>query len=51
VDRLRTQGITGVTVASASREVHVLQERADLVVAGPAGVVEFLRWLATAPDG
>ncbi|MFL6240176.1 MAG: trehalose-phosphatase [Actinomycetes bacterium] len=47
VETLRSEGLAGLTVASASPEVEVLQERADLVVDGPAGVVEFLQWLAS----
>ena len=43
VETLRGEGVTGLTVASASPEVEVLQERADLVVDGPAGVLEFLQ--------
>jgi trehalose 6-phosphate phosphatase len=43
VEKLRAEGVTGLTVASASQEVDVLQRRADLVVDGPAGVLEFLR--------
>jgi trehalose 6-phosphate phosphatase len=43
VDTLRAEGLTGLTVASASQEVDVLEERADLVVDGPRGVVEFLQ--------
>ena len=45
VDRLRTEGVPGVTVCSASDETTTLAERADLVVDGPAGVVDFLRTL------
>ena len=46
VDELRAQGIAGVLVCSASDEVPPqLRERADLVVDGPAGVVELLRSL------
>src|SRR3954447_3996139 len=46
VETLRSEGLTGLTVASASPEVQVLQDRADLVVDGPAGVVTFLDHLA-----
>jgi trehalose 6-phosphate phosphatase len=48
VDTLRAEGLTGLTVASASKEVDVLEERADLVVDGPAGVLEFLTVLGGA---
>ena len=51
VDILRSEGLTGVTIASASREVDVLDERADLVVDGPAGVVEFLSTLGNGVGG
>ena len=47
VEELRADGIAGVTVCSRSAEVTALQERADLVVDGPAGVVALLRGLAT----
>jgi trehalose 6-phosphate phosphatase len=46
VEALRADGVLGLTVASASTEVDVLAERADLVVDGPAGVVELLGQLA-----
>lgn len=43
VDELRARGVPGLTVCSASDEGPVaLRERADLVVDGPAGVVELL---------
>jgi trehalose 6-phosphate phosphatase len=42
VDRLRAGGVPGVTVCSASAETTTLAERADIVVDGPAGVVDFL---------
>jgi trehalose 6-phosphate phosphatase len=42
VDDLRGQGIVGVTVCSASDEVTVLAERADVIVDGPEGIVRFL---------
>jgi trehalose 6-phosphate phosphatase len=37
-----------VTVCSGSDEVPEVAERADLVVAGPPGVVAFMRALAAA---
>ncbi|QKW28135.1 trehalose-phosphatase [Streptomyces seoulensis] len=46
VEKLRTGGVPGVLVCSGSSEVTELSERADLVVAGPAGVVGLLRSLA-----
>lgn len=48
VAQLRTSGVPGVTVCSASAEVGVLAERADVVVDGPAGVVALLAGLADA---
>jgi len=48
VAALRTTGVAGVTICSDSAEVGVLRERADLVVAGPAGVVALLEALAAA---
>lgn len=46
VERWRSGGRPGLTVASASAEESALAERADLVVDGPAGVQELLRTLA-----
>ena len=46
VETLRGEGVAGLTVASASHEVDVLEQRADLVVDGPAGVVAFLESLS-----
>ncbi|MFJ1974319.1 trehalose-phosphatase [Streptomyces sp. NPDC087903] len=46
VDRLRSDGTPGLLVCSGSDEVSELRERADLVVDGPAGVVELLTRLA-----
>ncbi|MEV0172889.1 trehalose-phosphatase [Streptomyces sp. NPDC050803] len=46
VDKLRTDGTPGLLVCSASEEVPELEERADMVVQGPAGVVRLLRSLA-----
>ena len=43
---LRGQGIPGVAVCSGSAEVTELATAADLVVDGPAGVVDLLGWLA-----
>jgi trehalose 6-phosphate phosphatase len=48
VDALRTEGIAGVKVCSASGEVRELADRADLVVDGPDGVATFLAALAAA---
>jgi trehalose 6-phosphate phosphatase len=46
VDELRQAGAVGVRVCSGSEEgPGVLRERADVVVDGPAGVVELLRVL------
>lgn len=48
VEALRDEGVPGVTVCSSSDEVEALRERADLVLDGPAGVVQFLLALAAA---
>lgn len=46
VERLRTAGTPGVTVASAGPEpVPALSDRADLVLDGPSAVVAYLRTL------
>lgn len=42
VDALRAEGVPGVLVCSGSTEVTALAGRADLVVDGPAGVVDLL---------
>lgn len=46
VEALRTEGLPGLLVSSASREEDALSKRADLVVAGPAGVADWLKRLA-----
>ncbi|MFT2018328.1 trehalose-phosphatase [Streptomyces sp. 796.1] len=46
VARRRADGTPGLLVCSGSNEVTELADRADLVVAGPAGVVALLRALA-----
>ncbi|MEU2929808.1 trehalose-phosphatase [Streptomyces sp. NPDC007251] len=46
VDKLRSDGVPGLLVCSGSAEVAELAERADVVVDGPAGVVQLLRSLA-----
>ncbi|GAA3363305.1 trehalose-phosphatase [Streptomyces antimycoticus] len=51
VERLREEGVPGVLVCSGSTEVTELAQRADLVVDGPAGVVELLSSLADAVSG
>lgn len=48
VERLRTEGVSGVTVCSGSTEVTVLSARADIVVDGPVGMVALLAALAAA---
>ncbi|MDI5963722.1 trehalose-phosphatase [Streptantibioticus silvisoli] len=48
VDRLRADGTGGVLVASAATDVPDLSARADLVLPGPAAVVELLAALADA---
>ncbi|MEU3983043.1 trehalose-phosphatase [Streptomyces sp. NPDC026672] len=50
IDKLRSDGVPGLLVCSGSTEVTELAERADLVVAGPEGVVALLRALATRLD-
>lgn len=46
IEKLRAErGLAGVLVCSGSSEVAALAERADVVVDGPAGVVELLRGL------
>lgn len=48
VQMLRSEGVAGLLVCSASAEVGELAERADLVVDGPGGVVDLLEALADA---
>jgi trehalose 6-phosphate phosphatase len=49
VEQLRSDGRLGLTVASAGADApRDLADRADLVVDGPAGVVEFLEAVAAA---
>ena len=48
VESMRANGTPGLTVCSASIEVAEVARRADLIVDGPAGVVEFLDSLADA---
>ncbi|GAA1350440.1 trehalose-phosphatase [Streptomyces beijiangensis] len=48
VEKLRADGIPGLTVCSGSSEVTELASRADLLVPGPAAVVDFLAALAEA---
>ncbi|MEV5708278.1 trehalose-phosphatase [Actinoallomurus sp. NPDC052274] len=46
IDALRKEGTPGVKVCSSSDEVTALAERADVIVDGPAGVVELVESLA-----
>ncbi|MFD4142900.1 trehalose-phosphatase [Streptomyces sp. NBC_00390] len=46
VEKLRSDGVPGLLVCSGSNEVTELADRADLLVPGPAAVVEFLANLA-----
>lgn len=46
VEQLRSEGVPGLLVCSASHEEDALTELADLVVDGPAGVAEWLDRLA-----
>ncbi len=48
IDALRDEGLAGLKVCSGSTEVTELAARADLVVAGPAGVADLLEGLAEA---
>ena len=49
VERLRSEGVAGLTVASAGADAPPqLATRADVVVDGPVGVVAMLQALATA---
>ncbi|MCB5178854.1 trehalose-phosphatase [Streptomyces antimicrobicus] len=48
VEKLRTDGTPGLLVCSGSAEVPELAARADLVLAGPAAVADFLARLAAA---
>lgn len=45
LDALRAEGLSGLLVCSGSAEVPALAARADVVVDGPAGVMEWLRAL------
>jgi trehalose 6-phosphate phosphatase len=42
VEDLRSHGVAGLTVCASSEEVPQLAARADIVVGGPAGVVDLL---------
>ncbi|HZX39489.1 MAG TPA: trehalose-phosphatase [Streptomyces sp.] len=46
VEKLRSDGVPGLLVCSGSTEVPDLADRADLLLPGPAAVVEFLASLA-----
>jgi trehalose 6-phosphate phosphatase len=48
VERIRSTGVGGLLVCSASGEQAALAERADLVLDGPDGVAEWLSTLADA---
>jgi len=50
VRALRSDGVPGCAVASLSPESPQVAEAADLVVDGPAGVVDLLRALGIDPD-
>ncbi len=50
LERLRGGGIAALTICSASAEVTKLADRADLVVPGPEGLVEFLGGVCRALD-
>ncbi|MFP5283778.1 MAG: trehalose-phosphatase [Actinomycetes bacterium] len=46
VEQMRTEGVTGLLVCSASHEEDALTEASDLVVEGPTGVAQWLTRLA-----
>jgi trehalose 6-phosphate phosphatase len=46
VERLRTEGVDGLLVCSASHEEDALTEMSDLILDGPSGVAEWLTRLA-----
>ena len=46
VEQLRSEGIPGLLICSASHEEDALAQRADLVLEGPAGVAAWLHQLA-----
>jgi trehalose 6-phosphate phosphatase len=48
VDKLRSDGVPGLLVCSGSTETTDIAERADVVVAGPEGVVHLVAALAEA---
>jgi trehalose 6-phosphate phosphatase len=48
VESLRDEGIAGLKVGSRSAEVLEVARRADLVVDGPAGVVDLLEGISAA---
>lgn len=50
VERLRTEGLTGLLVCSASHEEDALTSMADLIVDGPEGVAQWLTRLADSLD-
>jgi trehalose 6-phosphate phosphatase len=50
VEQLRTEGIPGLLVCSASHEEDALTQASDLVVDGPEGVARWLTRLADALD-
>jgi trehalose 6-phosphate phosphatase len=50
VEALRAEGVPGIKVCSGSAEVTAVAERADLIVEGPAGIVELIFFLAESLD-
>jgi trehalose 6-phosphate phosphatase len=46
VEALRAEGIPGIKVCSGSAEVTAVAARADLIVDGPAGIVELICFVA-----
>lgn len=51
VDQLREQGRSGLLICSASAEQDALAKLADVIVAGPEGVAQWLTRLADRLDG
>ncbi|MBA2699107.1 MAG: trehalose-phosphatase [Nocardioidaceae bacterium] len=50
VERLRAEGFDGLRICSGSDEVTALRQQADLVVDGPAGVVQWIEELVDQLD-
>jgi trehalose 6-phosphate phosphatase len=46
VEQLRTEGVAGLLVCSASHEEDALTQASDLILDGPGGVAQWLTRLA-----